>query len=193
MLELLKLNMLPPLEDIVKKRKMLGLTQKQLAKLAGVSQSLIAKLESGKVSPSYDKVKAIFDAIESLEIRADFKAADVMHENVVGVQKGRSVAEAVKLMVNHGYSQLPVFDEEKVVGSISEKTILEQMASGKDLSEISQLAIEEIMDESFPQIGRNTPLRIVSGLLQVYPAVLVSDKGKVVGIITKADLLKVLL
>lgn len=193
MLELLKLNMLPPLEDIVKKRKMLGLTQKQLAKLAGVSQSLIAKLESGKVRPSYDKVKAIFDTIESLEIRADFKATDVMHENVVGVQKGRSVAEAVKLMVNHGYSQLPVFDEEKVVGSISEKTILEQMASGKDLSEISKLAIEEIMDESFPQIGKNTPLRIVSGLLQVYPAVLVSDKGKVVGIITKADLLKVLL
>lgn len=193
MFELLKLNMLPPLEDIVKKRKMLGLTQKQLAKLAGVSQSLIAKLESGKVSPSYDKVKAIFDAIESLEIKADYKAVDVMHDNVIGVQKGRPVAEAVKLMVNHGFSQLPVFDGEKVVGSISEKTILEQMASGKDLSEISKLAIEEIMDESFPQIGKNTPLRIVSGLLQVYPAVLVSDKGKVVGIITKADLLKVLL
>ncbi|MBS7659392.1 MAG: CBS domain-containing protein [Candidatus Bathyarchaeia archaeon] len=193
MFELLKLNMLPPLEDIAKKRKMLGLTQKQLAKLAGVSQSLIAKLESGKVSPSYDKVKAIFDAIESLEIKVDYKAADVMHENVVGVQKGRPVAEAVKLMVNYGFSQLPVFDGEKVVGSISEKTILELMASGKDLSEISELLIEEVMDESFPQIGKNTPLRIVSGLLQVYPAVIVSDKGKVVGIITKADLLKVLL
>ncbi|MEM0216251.1 MAG: CBS domain-containing protein, partial [Candidatus Bathyarchaeia archaeon] len=162
-------------------------------KLAGVSQSLIAKLESGKVSPSYDKVKAIFDAIESLEIKVDYKAADVMHENVVGVQKGRPVAEAVKLMVNYGFSQLPVFDGEKVVGSISEKTILELMASGKDLSEISELLIEEVMDESFPQIGKNTPLRIVSGLLQVYPAVIVSDKGKVVGIITKADLLKVLL
>ncbi|MBC7130559.1 CBS domain-containing protein [Candidatus Bathyarchaeota archaeon] len=184
--------MLPSIEDIVKKRKMLGLTQKQLAKLAGVSQSLIAKLESRKINPSYEKVKAIFDALENLEIKTDFKAADVLHNGVVGVKKGSLVADAVKLMMEHGYSQLPVFDGEKVIGSISEKTILELMASGKDLSEISRLAVEEIMDESFPQVGKNTPLRVVSDLLQVYPAVLVSEKGKVIGIITKADLLKVL-
>jgi len=41
--------MLPPIEEIAKKRRILGLTQKQLAKLAGVSQSLIAKLESQKI------------------------------------------------------------------------------------------------------------------------------------------------
>lgn len=184
--------MLPSLEDIIKKRKMLGLTQKQLATLAGVSQSLIAKLESGKINPSYDKVKAIFDALESLEMTAEFKAADVLHDNVIGVEKSSSVAEAVKLMMVHGYSQLPVFDGEKVVGSISEKTLLEQVASGRDIAKISGLAVEEVMDESFPQVGKNTPLKVVSGLLQVYPAVLVSEKGKIVGIITKADLLKVM-
>ncbi|MCS7114699.1 MAG: CBS domain-containing protein [Nitrososphaerota archaeon] len=185
--------MLPSIEEIARKRRMLGLTQKQLAKLAGVSQSLIAKLESGKINPSYDKVKAIFDALENLEMKTDFHAADVLHDNVIGVGKSETVSKAVKLMMEHGYSQLPVFNGENVVGSISEKTILEQIASGKNFAEISKLSVEAIMEEGFPQVGKKTPLRVVSDLLQVYPAVLVSEKGKVAGIITKADLLKVLL
>jgi predicted transcriptional regulator len=49
------------------------------------------------------------------------------------------------------------------------------------------------MDEAFPQVGEDAPLSLLSGLLQVYPAVLMSKKGKVVGIATKADLLKMLL
>ena len=40
--------MLPSLDEIAKKRKMLGLTQKELARMAGVSQSSIAKIESGE-------------------------------------------------------------------------------------------------------------------------------------------------
>jgi predicted transcriptional regulator len=185
--------MLPPIEEIAKKRRMLGLTQKQLAKLAGVSQSLIAKLESQKIQPSYDKVKAIFDALENLETGVELHAADVLHNAVIGIQKNEPVSKAVKLMVDYGYSQLPVFDGEQVVGSISEKTMLEKVSSGRDFAQISQLPVESIMEENFPQVGKLTPLKLVSNLLEVYPAVLVSEKGKVVGIITKADLLKVLL
>ena len=70
--------MLPPLEEVAQKRKMLNLTQKQLAKLAGVSQSLIAKLESKKIDPSYTKVKAIFDALERLETKTEVHAAKVL-------------------------------------------------------------------------------------------------------------------
>lgn len=57
-------RMLPSLDEIAKRRKLLGLTQKQLAKIAGVSQSFIAKIESGKIDPSYSKAKAIFDTLE---------------------------------------------------------------------------------------------------------------------------------
>lgn len=185
--------MLPSLEEIAKKRKMLGLTQKQLARLAGVSQSLIAKLEANKINPSYDKVKAIFDALESVEMRTELHATDVFHNTVVGIQRNEPLSKAVKLMMDHGFSQLPVFDGENVVGSVSEKTILEQMASGKDFAQISQLSVEDVMEEGFPLVGKKTPLKLISDLLQVYPAVLVSERGKAIGIITKADLLKVLL
>jgi len=184
--------MLPSLEEIVKKRKMLGLTQKQLSKLAGVSQSLIAKLESGKIEPSYTRVKAIFDVLKQLEVKTEVQARQILHHEIVGVEKSDMVSKAVRLMKEHGYSQLPVFDKEHVVGSITEKTILGEILAGKDLSRVSMFSVGEIMDETFPQVGEDTPLSLISSLLQVYPAVLVSRKGKVVGIITKADLLKIL-
>jgi len=95
-------------------------------------------------------------------------------------------------MTKHGYSQIPVFCGQQSVGSISEKTILRQILAGKDLSQISKLPIEEIMEESFPQVSEDAPLSLISSLLQTYSAVLVSKKGTVVGIITKADLLRIL-
>ena len=184
--------MLPSLEEIPSKRKILGLTQKELASLAGVSQSLIAKLESRKIDSSYTKVKAIFDALQRLEIKREVQVKEILHNKVIGVQKDENVSEAVQLMKEHGYSQLPVFDGERVVGSISEKTILSQILDGEDLAHISVLLVREIMDEVFPQVGEDTPLSLISSLLQLYPAVLVSKKGKIVGIVTKADLLKIL-
>ncbi|MDH5391311.1 MAG: helix-turn-helix domain-containing protein, partial [Candidatus Bathyarchaeota archaeon] len=169
--------MLPSLEEVAKKRRMLDLTQKQLAKLAGVSQSLIAKLESRKIDPSYTKVKAIFDVLERLETKTEVHVGEVLHDEVVAVQKSDSVSKAVRLMTDHGYSQLPVFDGKHAVGSISEKTMLGQVSAGKDLAQISTLSVGDIMEEAFPQVGEDAPLPLISSLLQVYPAVLISKKG----------------
>jgi len=185
--------MLPYLDEIAKRRKMLGLTQGQLAKIAGVSQSFIAKIESGKIDPSYSKVKAIFDVLERLESRENYTAKAIFHEGVIGVQKGEKVSRAVDLMMQHGFSQLPVFDGEKCVGCISEKTILSQVTVAKDLSKLSHKNVEEIMEEAPPQIDENAPIPLISNLLHFYPAVLVTRKGKIVGIITKADLFKVIM
>ena len=95
-------------------------------------------------------------------------------------------------MKKYGYSQLPVLNKRQVVGSISEKTILSQILAGNFLDQISKLPINEVMEESLPQVNEDAPLSLISSLLQVYPAVLISTKGNVVGIITKADFLKLL-
>lgn len=184
--------MLPSLDEIPKKRKMLSLTQQRLAELSGVSQSLIAKIESGKINPSYKKVKAIFESLRRLETSKNFCAKEILHGKVIGVQKDDEISKAMRLMMEHGYSQLPVFDGKHLVGAITEKTILNQFLSGRDLSQISESSVEQIMADAFPQISEDTPLRLVSNLLQFYPAVLVSRKGAVVGIITKADLFKMI-
>ena len=184
--------MFPQLEDIAEKRRRLGLKQAELAKIAGVSQSLIAKLESGKTDSSYKKVKTIFDALERLEVKTKIQAGKVLRNEIVSVQKTESVSKVVQLMKKRGYSQIPVFDGKQPVGSITEKTILRQILEGKDLAAISALPAADVMEESFPQVGEDAPLPLISSLLQVYSAVLVSKKGVVVGIITKADLLRIL-
>ena len=184
--------MFPTLEDIAKRRRQLGLKQSELAKMAGVSQSLIAKLEAGTIDSSYTKVKTIFDTLERLEFKTKVQADKVLHKHVVTVQKNEPVSKVVKLMKEHGYSQIPVFEGEHSVGSISEKAILRQILAGKDLEQISKLSTEEIMEEAFPQINEDAPLSLISSLLQTYSAVLVSRKGEVIGIITKADLLRML-
>ena len=184
--------MFPTLEDIAKRRRQLGLKQSELAKMAGVSQSLIAKLEAGTIESSYTKVKTIFDVLERLEFKTKAQADKVLHKNVVTVQKNEPISKVVKIMQEHGYSQIPVFDGKHSVGSISEKAILRQIMAGKDLEEISKLPTEEIMEEAFPQINEDAPLALISSLLQTYSGVLVVKKGVVIGIITKADLLRMI-
>lgn len=185
-------TMFPPLEDIAKKRRQLGLKQAQLAKLAGVSQSLIAKLEAGSIDSSYTKVRTIFDTLEKLEVKGKIQAEKVLHTNVLSIQKDEPISKVVRLMKDHQYSQIPVFNGKQSVGSISEKTILRQILEGKDLEQLSALPCEEIMEEAFPQVSEDAPLSLISSLLQTYSAVLVTKKGNVRGIITKADLLRML-
>jgi predicted transcriptional regulator len=185
--------MLQSIDEIAKKRRLMGLTQQKLAKLAGVSQSLIAKVESQQIDPAYSKVKAIFDSLERLQNETEVRAEQVLHSKVIGIQKTEPVSRAVQMMADYGYSQLPVFDKEHAVGSISEKAIIGKVSAGKDLSDVSRRTVEEVMEEAFPQVGEDAPLPLISSLLKVYSAVLISSKGKVVGIVTKADLLKMLL
>ena len=172
---------------------MLALSQKELAKLSGVSQSMIAKIESGRISPSYPKTKSIFDTLEGLERRSEVRAREISHGKVVGVQARDAVAKAVRAMRETGFSQLPVFNGDQAVGSLTEKTILQKLVSAPKPDEVSKEAVEKIMDEAFPTVSEETPLSMVSALLQYEPAVLVTKRGHVLGIITKADLLKVIM
>jgi predicted transcriptional regulator len=184
--------MLPPLEEIKRRRKALGIGQKELAKLAGTSQSLIAKIESGRINPSYQKAKAIFESLEALERREQVKAKEILTRKVISIQAGDPVSKAAKIMRELGFSQLPVFDGYKLVGSISERTILDEILRGKEMSELSKQNVESIMEDAFPCVGEDTQLTVISGLLSYVPAVLILKRGEVAGIITKADLLKVI-
>ncbi len=182
--------LLPELEEIAKKRRGLGLKQAQLAKLASVSQSLIAKVESGDVVPSYSNAQKIFEALDQLESKDRVLVRDIMSRHIVGVKRDDKLAKIVKLLREKGISQVPVFDGATVVGSVSEQTILQGIAGGH-LHDLSKFSAGEVMDEAFSIIDENTPVAIASALLRYSPAVLVSSKGKITGIVSKADLLKV--
>jgi predicted transcriptional regulator len=184
--------MLPALDIIPDRRRRLGLTQNQLASLAGVSQSYIAKLEAGKIEPSYIKVKAIFEALDRLERKQEVLASEIMTTDLIVVQGSSTIHEAVEMMRSHGFSQLPVMEGKFPVGGISERNLLDNLLYSEDPRSPRERKVSEIMEEPFPQVGEEAPVSLLSNLLKYYPAALVQRKGQVVGIVTKADLLEVI-
>ena len=181
---------LPPLSDIEKLRKRLGLTQTELANKADVSQSLIARLEAGTVDPRYSKVAQIFLALDEMKGK-EVEAKQIMAKDVVGIQHTASIEYASGKLKKHNLSQVPVFDGDKIIGSFTEKVILGLISKGIDAKAFSKEEVGEHMEDAFPTVKPETPLSVVSTLLEHNTAVLVQDLGKTAGIITKADLLKV--
>ncbi len=181
--------MLPELSEIKARRKRYGLTQADLGQKAGVSQSLVAKIESGGIVPSYDNAKRIFDFFESLHEQSRLKAADFMTGKVISVNPGASLKEAVRLMRRHAVSQLPVLDDGRNMGALSEKALLDIVNSAKDVNAAMMQKVSEAMTEAMPTVREDTPFKVISALLESNSGVLVGRKGRAVGIITKADLL----
>jgi len=101
------------------------------------------------------------------------------------------VRDAVDLMKRRGYSQLPVFDGTRCVGSISEKTILDRAARGEPLESLLNNRVRDIMDSPLPTVNEDTPLEMMLGLLQGNYGVLVTRGENTIGILTKSDILKV--
>jgi len=180
---------LPNLSEIKPQRIALHLTQSQLAAQAKVSQSLIAKIEQQSIMPSYDKCKRIFDALQAEQQQHTVVAKDLMHRKVVTLPKETPLRKAIALMQKNAVSQLPVVSGEKVVGTLAEHDILLQMQSAKNLEQFARTPVSSVMQESLPIIAENLPHAVIAGLLEYHPAVLVGVRGKLSGIITKADLL----
>ena len=174
------------LSEIKKIRKTLGLTQTDLAKRANVSQSIIAKIESGKIDPTFTKTKRIFEALDDLENKEEIKAEELMNKKIVSLDPNDNVKDSINKMKKFGISQMPVIDNEKIVGLVSESTLLNALMNKKGRK------IEDIMEETPPIVSKTASIKVVSNLLRHYPVVLVSESGKLIGLITKADLLSVL-
>ena len=174
------------LEEIKIRRRKLGLTQAELANISRVSQSLIAKIESKKIDPTFSKTKKIFETLSRLEHKKSLKAKDVMNKKIISVKPNNTIKEVIKKMRNHEISQMPVIDKD-VKGVISESTILEQIQQGKN---IKDLKVKDVMNDTPPIISEETTLDLITSMLRYHPLILVSKYGKLTGVITKADILR---
>ena len=176
------------ISQLKKIRKQLEMTQNQFAKKVGISQSMIAKIESGKLDPTYSYVKKIENAINSLTKHEEKEAQEVMAKNIITAKLEEKMPDVIKIMNRNKFSQLPILKNGKVMGLITESSILE-----KDLEEIKNLKAKDLMMESPPIISENAKISVIIPLLKHFPTVLISKQGKLKGLITKADLLKSLL
>lgn len=184
----------PEETEIKKLRKNLDITQSELAAMSGVSQSTIAKMERGVIKGSYEAVTKIFTVLDQ-ELdrrRQGLRAKDVMTTDVVSVQVNQNVRQASDIMTTSGYSQLPVFEGKRPVGSLSEYDILNRLREGDKMEDLSARSVSSLMDDPYPVVNEETPVEALTSLLSTTDAVLVSRKGDVVGILTRSDVLKLI-
>ncbi|MCL5102237.1 MAG: CBS domain-containing protein [Candidatus Marsarchaeota archaeon] len=170
----------PPLESIKVRRKRLGLTQQFVAKHTGISQSLLAKIEMGKVKPNYEIAKRIFENLDAMENSDSKKAVDVMNKKVIMLKPEDTVSKAVNLALRHGISQFPVEQNGSIIGTITTSDLLD--AGKKD-------KIGKYISPAMPTVGKSMPASTIRIMLKNNAAVLVMDSGKVMGIITAEELL----
>ena len=95
--------------------------------------------------------------------------------------------EVIKNMKSKGISQMPVAVKDKVVGLISESTVLMHIADNPE--KIHTLKVSNIMEEVPPIVSPNTGIMTLLELLKNHPVILVSERGEIKGIISKTDLL----
>lgn len=107
---------------------------------------------------------------------------------LISVSPEAKVGEALSLMSNHGLSQLPVIEDGKSVGSVRESRIMSQLLDNRELLEAS---VTSVMDNSFPVIGETVEVLRAKQYLKDSPAVLVEEYGRIVGIITRHDVLDI--
>jgi predicted transcriptional regulator len=181
--------LLPRLEYIKQARIRLGITQRRLAALTGVSTSMINQIESGRCRPSYETARKIFEALGSLEGKTAMKAGDICSRKLISVQRDERLHRAIDTMRQNSISQLPVFDGSKVVGILSEDGLAKIMLE-KDEGELKDLKVHQVMDSPPPLVDINTPAKALVPLVRFTKCILVSEKGNVIGIVTITDTLK---
>jgi cystathionine beta-synthase len=109
----------------------------------------------------------------------------------VTVQTHQKVRDAVALLHEHRVSQLPVVSEsdpDSIVGSVGERGLLKAAMADP---QVMGADIADVMESPFPSVATTDPVREAVELLAGEgTAVTVSENGRPVGIVTRADLLE---
>ena len=125
-----------------------------------------------------------------------------MTKTVVTVKPHDTVRHARELLSKHRVNQLPVVVNDKLVGIVTDRDIRDAYPSslrflrGKDIDDFADThMVEEVMTYDVIAIQPRTTLREAAQRLrrQRLGALPVVDKEKLVGIVTRSDLLDALL
>ena len=189
----LSLNgLLPRIDSIKQIRLKIGITQKKLATMTGVSTSMINQIESGRSQPSYETAKKIFESLSKLEGESSsHTAGDFCSTDIVKLKPANTLHDAIKKMHQLSISQIPIFNNSDVVGMISEDGIVKHLAELGE-AELKKAKLANTMESVPPIVDWNTPANVLVPLIRYSKCILVSKKSKVIGIITASDTLKMM-
>lgn len=118
-------------------------------------------------------------------------ASTVLNAELKTLDTNKTVQEAIVLMQQYDYSQIPVSANGRIVGSVNEKYLFEQVVKNP---EAGKAPLKEIMLPAFPFADISTPLESLAKMITANnEAVLVKDfKLDKTYIITRYDILNAL-
>lgn len=119
------------------------------------------------------------------------KAKNIMTRKLITVTRDTTIEEAIRLMIEHSISGLPVIDESMgLVGVISEKDVLKFLIEGSLHGVVSEVMSTKVVsfdqDEDIHAVCRS----FIDNSFRRVPIVC---KGKIVGIISRRDVMRLLL
>jgi cystathionine beta-synthase len=107
------------------------------------------------------------------------------------IESNEPVEHAVRLMSEHDFSQISITRDRRLVGSLNEAHLYEELVR---VAGVKSHAVESIMQPAFPYVDVSTPVDLLQTMITPHnPAVLVRDfKTDKTFIITRSDLIRVL-
>lgn len=126
------------------------------------------------------------------------RVADWMTESVLAVETFDSISIARQLMAKHRINQLPVLDNDVLVGIVTDRDLRDAYPTSMMIDQgeaidrfADSVTVEEVMSHDVFTVGPDTPLKKAVGLLRTHrigSLPVVRDKN-LVGIITRSDIL----
>ena len=110
---------------------------------------------------------------------------------LVSVTPAAAVRQALNLMSTWGVSQIPVLEDGRSVGGLVEGTLMTRALAQPSLLD---RPVREVMEAPFPEVEANCPTDRLGGMLtRESPAALVRKDGKLIGIVSRYDVLQQLI
>jgi cystathionine beta-synthase len=110
---------------------------------------------------------------------------------LVSVAPAAAVRQALNLMTTYGVSQIPVIENGESVGGLIEGTLMTRALAQPSLLD---RPVREVMEQPFPEVDAGAPAdRVGAMLTRESPATLVRKDGKLIGIVSRYDVLQQLI
>ena len=129
--------------------------------------------------------------IEKHGMRARDLVAMRLSGELCSLESEEPVEHAVRLMSEHDFSQISVMRDSRLVGSLNESHLYNELVRNPD---VKSQPVESIMQPAFPFVDISTPVDLLQTMITPQnPAVLVRDfKTDKTFIITRSDMMRVL-
>ncbi len=127
-----------------------------------------------------------------LEPRLKLTASDVTYgrrgkRSLISVRIEATLMQATSLMEQNDISQLPVIEDGRIIGSLTENKVLSILVSNPALREHK---VKEFLDKPFPVVEENVSIEKIYKMLdKETAAVVVKHEDNLLDIITKSDLI----